>query len=157
MRREGGRGAREPRTNNEKKSPTNIFFPFFSNPQLDLVWGRGGGRESELPVKTEGAETRAGVGRREQERAHFVRVSPFDEWAGSEERPAPCRPRPLWRSGCMGMSASGWWLLRILALSLASQGQSPLCVTSSPSLHSPAESSASGAEGDFMGAIYDFL
>lgn len=27
MRRERGQGGREPRTNNEKKSPTNIFFP----------------------------------------------------------------------------------------------------------------------------------
>lgn len=51
MRREGGRGAREPRTNNEKKSPTNIFFPFFSNPQLDLVWGGEGGENLNCPLR----------------------------------------------------------------------------------------------------------
>jgi hypothetical protein len=53
MRREGGQDERERRTNNDKKSPTNIFF-LFSNSWVDPVLGA----EFELPMRTEGAEAR---------------------------------------------------------------------------------------------------
>lgn len=51
MRREGGQGGRELRTNNEKKSPANIFFfPLFSNPGLDLVFCGEGGQNLNRPL-----------------------------------------------------------------------------------------------------------
>lgn len=154
MRSEGGQDGRQWRTNNEKKSPTNIFFSLFSNPQLDLVLGG----EFELPVKTEGAEPRElGVGRK-GEGGNFVQVSSFDEWAGSAGSPASGRPPllsaalALWeRSLGLGVTLDG-------RLCSGLPGQSPLwSVSSSSSSYTPWNflelDSLGNSPGDIRGGI----
>lgn len=130
MRREGGRGGREPRTNNDEKSPPSIFFFFFS-PRLEL--GLGG--EFELAVKTEGAEA-GGWGRVEQGRGPALsQCLLVTKGPGPPTAQPPGRPRPRSPVGLHG----NVWPRRAAPprsrLGAGLQGQGPLSLTPAPSSH----------------------
>lgn len=133
MRREGGWGGRELRTNNGKKSPTRFgcflfffFFFFFSFLIPHSAWFWGG--EFELPVKTQGAKARGwGEGGEGKERGSTLSecLLSMNGWPRSAGPRAPAAPRSRRRwaaAGCRGMSARGGASsASVLAFSLASQ------------------------------------